>query len=317
MAASMIFPGSPVLRYPHGDKPTAQAAALEVAHWNETERLSREGARLFWLNHPRVGEHYHRKSLIDGLAWQQWIPKVRGSPATHAIELGCGNGSGVESTWRAGTALRLTGIDLDESRFSEVRAAMSGAGAPVTLVAADINRLVLEPSSCDLVYALQSFHHFEELEHICDEVSRALVPGGYFVLDEFVGPARFQWTDPQLALTSQILGLLPRNLRMYRNGIEKLAEGRSSPEEVIRVCSSEAIRSNEIPAVFRKRFHMIHEKNLGGTIQHLLYSGIVHNFPDCDPATDHLIDCINGLEETFIGYRILPSDFMLLIGQKR
>jgi SAM-dependent methyltransferase len=194
---------------------------------------------------------------------------------------------------------------------------MQAAGAPVRLMAADVDRVQLDPSSYDLIYAVQSFHHFDDLEHICTEISKALMPGGFFVLDEFVGPARFQWTGAQLALTSQILGLLPRNLRIYQNGIEKLQEGRSTPEEVIRVCPSEAIRSDQILRVFRKHFKVIHEKKLGGTIQHLLYSGIVHNFPDGDPATDHLIDCINGLEEVFIDHGILPSDFVLLIGQKR
>lgn len=288
----------------------------EVSHWNKVEQVSRGGDRLFWLNHPQVAKHYRRKGLIEGLAWQQWIPTALGRPAAHAIELGCGNGAAVESTWRAGTALSLTGIDLDESRFAEAGKAMRRADAPVKFVEADINRLRLEPASCDLIYALQSFHHFDALEHICAEVSRALTPGGYFVLDEFVGPARFQWTDEQLAITAQILGLLPRNLRMYRNGVEKLAEGRSTPEQVMAVCPSEAIRSSHIPAVFRENFKVVQERKLGGTIQHLLYSGIVHNFPDGEPATDHLVDCINGLEEVFIACGILPSDFMLLVGQK-
>jgi hypothetical protein len=56
---------------------------------------------------------------------------------------------------------------------------------------------------------------------------------------------------------------------------------------------------------------------LGGTIQHLLYSGIVHNFPDNDEATDLMIDSVDAVESSLIGYGILPSDFMLLVGQKR
>ena len=289
----------------------------EVAHWNETENRAASGDRLFWLNHPRVAYHYYRKALVDGLPWQQWVLRVLGRPAAHALELGCGRGAALKAAWVAGLASRLTGIDLDDSRFEEIRRETDAANAPVRFVAADVNQLRLEPRSYDLVYALQSVHHFENLEHIFKQVSTALRPGGYVVLDEFVGPARFQWTDAQLALTAQLLGLLPRNFRIYKNGIEKLQEGRSTPKEVARVCPSEAIRSNEILPLFRANFRVVHEKKLGGTIQHLLYSGIVHNFPDADPAVDHLIDCINGLEDVFVGYGILPSDFMLLIGQKR
>jgi SAM-dependent methyltransferase len=299
------------------DYMSQQSRTSEVDHWNEVERQARQGARLFWLNHPRVAYHYYRKALIDGLTWRQWIPRALGKPASCALELGCGNGEALRATWQAGTARSLTGLDLDDSRFAEMRREMEEAGVAVQFQAADVNSLRLPPNSFNLIYAVQSFHHFENLEHICAQVSQALTPGGYFVLDEFVGPARFQWTDAQLALTAQLLGLLSRQLRIYQNGIEKLHEGRSTPEEVIRVCPSEAIRSNEIPAVFRKYFNVVHERALGGTIQHLLYSGIIHNFPDGDPATDHMIDCINGLEEVFIGYGILPSDFMLLVGRKR
>jgi len=292
-------------------------ACTEIQHWNQVDNQVRGGARFSWLNHPRVAFHYERKGLIEGLPWRKWIVRALGGPAADALELGCGRGEALKATWQTGTALTLTGIDLDDSRFAHTRHELDADGAPVRFVSADINKLQLAPTSFDLIYSLQSFHHFENLEHICAQVAKALRPGGYFVLDEFVGPARFQWTGPQLALTSQLLALLPRHLRIYQNGIEKLEEGRSTPEEVIRVCPSEAVRSDQILRLFRENFRVVHERALGGTIQHLLYSGIIHNFPDGDHAIDHMIDCIDGLEEVFIGHRILPSDFMLLIGQKR
>jgi len=210
----------------------------------------------------------------------------------------------------------LTGIDLDESRFASAKQFFEGLSAKVRFIAADINAMELEQDCYDLIYALQSFHHFENLEHIMEQVKRALTPRGFFVLDEYVGPARFQWTDRQLALTAQLLGLMPKHLRMYRHGIEKLQEGRSSVDEVIRVCPSEAIRSDEILPLFRRHFEVVHHKQLGGTIQHLLYSGIIHNFPDDDPAVDHIIDCIDGLERAFIECGVLPSDFALLVGKR-
>ena len=296
---------------------TATSHSAEIEHWNRIEEQARTGERIFWLNHPRVAKPYYEKALVDGLRWQQWIPKALGRPAAVALELGCGKGDGLASLWRAGAARRLVGVDLDETRFAAARARLEDAGDNVRFRAEDIDRIRLEDSSYDLIYALQSFHHFENLEYLFGEIHRALTPGGFCVLDEFVGPARFQWTDMQLGLTRLLLGLLPRHLRMYRNGIEKREEGRSSIEQVMAVCPSEAIRSDEIVPLFHQAFEVVHHNNLGGTIQHLLYSGIVHNFPDDDPATDHLIDCIDGLERVFIERGIVPSDFVLLIGKKR
>jgi O-antigen biosynthesis protein len=288
----------------------------EVEHWSQVESQARSGARLFWLNHPRVAKHYYDKAEIDGVSWRRWLTRTLGRPANLALELGCGSGTGLVETWNAGAAVHLVGLDLEESRFNATLDLRTTAGARVDFIAADANELQLDEGRYDLIYSVQSLHHFERLERIMAEVRRALTSDGFFVLDEFVGPARFQWTDLQLSLTAQLLGLMPANLRKYSNGTEKACEGRSTVEQVIQVCPSEAIRSDEIVRLFYDNFHVVQHKNLGGTIQHLLYSGIVQNFPDDDPAVDRMIDCIDALETTLIERQAIPSDFALLIGKR-
>jgi SAM-dependent methyltransferase len=285
---------------------------IEVDHWADVERRAKSGERQFWLNHPRVNHHYHRKSLIDGLYWQGWVRRHLGGPVAVGLELGCGNGAALAHMVESGFITRGVGLDLEESRFT--------AGRPdgrIGFIGADVNTIALEPGAYDLVYALQAFHHFEAIEHVMAQVHTALKPNGVFVLDEFVGPSRFQWTDEQLAWTGHLLDLMPRELRKYPNGVEKRREGRSTPEEVIRVCPSEAIRPGDIPTVFASTFRPVAKKNLGGTIQHLLYSGIIQNFPDNDPDVDAIIDSVDAIETSLIDQGILPSDFMLLLGTRR
>lgn len=296
--------------------PLSRQHAAEVEHWSEVESETRNGTRLFWLSHPRVAKHYYDRAQIDGLPWRNWVRRTLGRPARRALELGCGNGAGIAETWNAGVAEHVVGLDLDESRFIETQGLLRTAGAHVEFIAGDANDMHLGECRYDLIYAVQSFHHFENLERIMAEVRRALTPDGFFVLDEFVGPARFQWTDIQLSLAGQLLGLMPADLRQYRNGIQKTCEGRSTVEQVIQVCPSEATRSDEIVPIFYANFSVVEHRNLGGTIQHLLYSGIIHNFPDNDPTIDHMIDCIDGLETTLIEHRVIPSDFALLIGRR-
>ena len=36
-----------------------------------------------------------------------------------------------------------------------------------------------------------------------------------------------------------------------------------------------------------------------------------------NPATDQISDCVDGLERTLIDHRVIPSDFVLLIGRKK
>ena len=300
-----------------GDEPMVQEnrkdVQTEVEHWNDVERRTSHGQRLFWLNHPRVADHYYRKALVDGLQWREWLVRQWGGAGDIAVELGCGSSAALMDLVNAGVVRKGIGYDLDDSRFGRAPT----AGGSTTFVAADINRIALDENRYDLIYALQSFHHFEALEHIMGEASAALTDRGFFVLDEFVGPRRFQWTDKQLAITADLLGLIPKRLRTYANGTEKRAEGRSTPEEVIRVCPSEAIRSDEIVRIFYEHFDVVAHHNLGGTIQHLLYSGIIQNFPDDSEEIDHLIDCVNAIETMMIDNGLLQSDFALLIGKKR
>ena len=58
-------------------------------------------------------------------------------------------------------------------------------------------------------------------------------------------------------------------------------------------------------------------KNLGGTIQHLLYNGIVHNFPPGDAGGASEPRAVIGVEDALIDTGRLPSDFMLLIGRRK
>ncbi|MGA2592679.1 MAG: hypothetical protein ABSH32_22435 [Bryobacteraceae bacterium] len=48
-----------------------------------------------------MAKPYYGKALVDGLRWQEWIPRALGGPAEVALELGCGKGDGLVSVWRA------------------------------------------------------------------------------------------------------------------------------------------------------------------------------------------------------------------------
>ncbi len=288
------------------------AHGTEVDHWKAIEARAATGERIFWLNHPRVRHHYDRKSMFGGLHWRGYVQQQFGGPAMRALELGCGDGQALGRLVDHGVIASGAGLDLDESRFVVDR-----HDGKIGFITADVNSVTFEPESYDLVFALQAFHHFEAVEHVMAQAHRALKPGGLIVLEEFVGPSRFQWTDVQLAWVGHLLDLMPSELRRYPDGTLKRREGRSTPEAVIRVCPSEAVRPADIPQAFRDTFDPVAALNLGGTVQHLLYSGIIQNFPDNDPATDALIDSVDAIETALIGSTLLPSDFMLLIGRRR
>jgi hypothetical protein len=52
-------------------------------------------------------------------------------------------------------------------------------------------------------------HHVDDLEHMLDQAAASLRREGLFVVNEYVGPARFQWLDKTQDPMNRILELHP------------------------------------------------------------------------------------------------------------
>jgi len=87
--------------------------------------------------------------------------------------------------------------------------------------------------------------------------------------------------------------------------------------EVVAVSPFESIRSAEIVPLFERCFEVVLVRALGGTLQHLLYNGIVHNFWPETEESARALRAILAVEDQMIDAGLLPSDFMLLVGRKR
>lgn len=293
------------------------------------ERLSAEGRKWgnhlaveathelhAWIDHPSIQRHYEARSRIDGVPWRQWVARQLDGPAERSLELGCGSGSLSLQLHRIGSTREIEGMDASAERVREAEAARSGAGVPGRFRVEDCNRLRLEPGRYDLIVSSHSFHHFLELEHVMTQVLDALTPRGLFILEEFVGPTQFQWTDAQIELTRDLMGLIPPRYRTLRWGAVKPYEGRPTVAEVVAASPFESIRSAEIVPLFERYFDVLHRRLLGGTIQHLLYNGIAHNFAPGDPEAEAILRGVWETEDALVDSAMLPSDFQLLVGRR-
>jgi SAM-dependent methyltransferase len=269
-----------------------------------------------WIDHPSIQAHYESRSRIDGLPWRRWLARELGGPAERSLELGCGSGSLSLQLFSLGATREIEGMDASADRVREAESARSQAGAPGGFRVEDCNRLRLEPGRYDLIVSSHSFHHFLELEHVMTQVLEALTPRGLFILEEFVGPTQFQWTDEQIELTKALMALIPPRFRMLRRGEVKPYEGRPTVAEVVASSPFESIRSAEIGPLFERYFDVPHRKLLGGTIQHLLYNGIAHNFTPGDPEAEAILRAVWETEDALVDSGLLPSDFQLLVGRR-
>ncbi len=269
-----------------------------------------------WLDHPSIGAHYFSRSLLDGVSWYEWVGRRLGGPAARSLELGCGSGSLSLRLSSAGATREVEGMDASAERIQQAESTRKSRSVPGRFFIGDANCLELEPDRYDLIVSAHSFHHFLELETVMAQVLRALTPRGLFILEEFVGPTQFQWTDAQIEVTKTLMSLIPERYRMLRWNAVKPYEGRPTVEDVVAGSPFESIRSAEIVPLFELYFRVLHRRDLGGTIQHLLYNGIVHNFTPGEPEAEALVRGIWEVEDGLVDSGMLPSDFQLLVGQR-
>lgn len=220
--------------------------------------------------------------------WLSWMRREYGVPRPeHVLELGSGNGDLLLNLQRKDFADRYTGIDLSDSavRVAREKASREGNGR-ITFIQGDLNELRLESCSYDLIVAQMCIHHLENLEGVFDQVGQALRPGGVFVINDYVGPTRWQFPLMQLLLANVILWLLPRRLRVsYPDGKLKRGVRRPSIEDMIAMDPSEAVRSEEILSLFEQHFVVEHLIDYGGTISILVLDNIISNFRREDPQS--------------------------------
>ena len=291
--------------------------AAESRKWGDHLLVEASGEWHAWLDHPVIASHYRSRSLVEGLPWESWVGRRHGTPARRSLDLGCGSGNKSLAVFNAGSTRETDGIDISEDRIAEAERMRIAHGIPGNFRVADVNTASIPPDSYDLIFSSHSLHHFLALEHVMAQVHDALTPDGLFILEEFVGPTQFQWTDRQIAVVRTLMELIPEDLRMLRWGAVKPYEGRPEVKDVVAASPFESIRSAEIVPLFQRFFRVVELRRLGGTLQHLLYNGIVHNFTlDRRDALDR-VQAIIEIEDALIDSEMLPSDFMLLIGMRR
>jgi len=295
----------------------AAQLAAESRKWGEHLHVEASGEWHAWLDHPLVSLHYRSRGLLEGLPWESWAGRRLGHPAAPSLDLGCGSGLKSLAVHKAGSASELHGIDISEDRIAEAERMRIEHGIAGEFRVADVNTVTLPTNAYDLIFSSHSFHHFLALEHVMQQVHDALRPNGLFILEEFVGPTQFQWTDRQIDVVRTLMEMLPEDLRKLRWNAVKPYEGRPAVKDVVAASPFESIRSAEIVPLFRRFFRIVELRPLGGTLQHLLYNGIVHNFTlDRRDAAEY-VRAIIDVEDALIDSGMLPSDFMLLVGMRR
>lgn len=277
---------------------------------------------VYWLAIPKIRERHIRRMTNGGHDWIEFVcSNFFPQPAERMLNIGCGNGQLERRLASRGVFEHCDAFDLSPDLVERARRNAGEHAGKLHYRVDDANTMKLPPGTYDAVWFNSALHHVEALEHACQEVNRSLREDGLVIVNEYVGPSRFAFSERQKEAMRGAWNLIPRRLRRSfapnRYGRTQEQVAIPDPEQVALQDPSEAVRSAEIVQILENHFDLIHRGNAGGTILHFLLCHIAGNFRPNDTESMRILDMLMNIEDTLVDAGDLGSDFALLIGRRR
>jgi len=300
-------------------------AAMELAgaHWGDRAR-EQQLATLpsSWAECPVVIREYINPR-VSGTGDQGWLEAVARDyfkqPVKIALSLGCGGGGLERHGLQLGIANKFEAFDVSAGAIELAReeAAITGQSEAIDYKVANLNKIEFPAGRYGAAFASQSVHHIEALEHYMAQVHRALKPGALFIINEYLGPNQFQWTDAQLEHANRLLQSIPEK---YRHCIREAGEKHHIPRPTVEAMNAydptEAICARDILPKLLERFELVERRDFGGTLLHLVLDNIAGNLSQSEEGIT-ILRRLMAEEASLIESGALDSDFTLLVARKR
>lgn len=229
--------------------------------------------------------------------------KKHGISPKVGLSLACGSGRAERVLMQRGICERFDGIDISEKAIEEARRLASAEQLDIRYSTGDLNKIVLQPETYDLVVTQNCLHHVLELEHLAHEISKSLRPGGVLWIDGFIGESQFQWSDQRMEVVQCFLKFIPEEFRW-----DSISQRRHEPRRPVPgklISPFEAIRSEEIIPVFMEYFDVL-DKGLKDCILYLLATkGSYPAFASSERGKE-MFEFLWQLDRMLIGSNILP-----------
>ncbi len=272
-----------------GDPKTWVANGQQWTHLEEVHRL---------INRRVSGDE-----AISPLAWfGKHLADADCLPLGRVLVLGCGTGHLERELHGLGWAREIVAFDLSPKVLDVARQSAAGMDT-ISYVLASMDELPVGqapflPGSFDVVLGVSSVHHCSELANLYAAVAQLLTPEGWFYLDEYVGPDRFQYSARHLEQLRALADLLPGRLLTTQSGVVKKGFRAPTVAEVVAVDPSEAVCSSSILPLLPHYFNVVAQRPYGGSLLHVLLADIAQNFQarDAKQWLQALMDAEDDLE---------------------
>lgn len=153
-------------------------------HWDDRSERRVHDAVQNWLDSPIVLEEYVQPQ-ISGLPKVDWltgaVERLRIPPGGRWLSIGCGSAGTEIHAARSGFFSSMTAFDVSRGSLEQAREAARRARiSNIEFSVANLDELRLPREHYDVILAIMSLHHVENLGHLLEQIEGALKPEGSF-----------------------------------------------------------------------------------------------------------------------------------------
>lgn len=174
----------------------------------------------------------------------------------------------------------------------------------------DANKFPFPENYYDIVYFRASLHHFKNVEALLGKsIKKTLKKNGLLIINEFVGPNRFQFPKHQIESINQAIKLIPKKYRTrYKLNMLKNKIYGSGIIRMILADPSECIDSENIIPSIHKHYETIYEAGYGGNIIKMALKDLSHHFVELNEEKETVLHNLFQFEDEYL--KTNKSDFI-------
>ena len=235
------------------------------------------------------------------------------------LSLHCGGGALEFLATQRALFASLDGFDPSPDAIAAARAwvGLHGVGG-VRFEVGAVPDLPLARQAYDVVLSQYSLHRLPDPDAFFARLDEAVRPGGWLILNEYVGPKYFQYSDRQLRIVEELLAMLPPRLRVHwPSGVQKTLHISPPVVHFLENAPCEAVSSEQLVDALSRRFVLESRRDYGGSILNPLLAGIVANFDPANADDMAILRLLALTERLLLREAALPSDFAVLVARKR
>ncbi len=248
-------------------------------HW-EAQGSWEDGRGLYWLELEAVRRRLNLK--VTGRPESDWVRHTLERhfeghlPLQRCLSLGCGEGGLERQLASLGVFVACDAFDVAAGSIANAQTLARQAGYEhIAYRVEDANNMQLPAQTYDAVWASGAVHHFERLEHVFTQLAAALKPGGLFILNEYVGPSRFQFPSYQRQTIQACLDLLPSTYRQLSSSVVQahLSGDEARPHMIPRGMPQKLLdkwRDGDLLAAVGRRLRLLRAARTGAFLEKTL-----------------------------------------------